>query len=207
MIIVGGGSSSRFGSDKLLADVNGRPLITVTVDRVVPHVERCVLVVRPEMVERISALGLPISVVAGGSTRTLSEMAGLAAIGDTVELVGIHDAARPLVSAKLIDTLFETAEQVGGAVPVISADDLILDRRTHTSVTDLRRAQTPQVFRSEVLLAAYASAARAGFDGHDTVEVVERFSDIEIGAVPGHPSNIKVTYPSDIEEVRGASHI
>jgi len=64
--------------------------------------------------------------------------------------------------------------------------------------------QTPQVFRGPELLVAYVRAAQAGYEGHDTVEIVHRYGELKIAAVPGDPSNIKVTYPKDLEFVRQA---
>lgn len=204
MVIVGGGSSTRFGSDKLMADVGGHPLVAVTVERIAPHVDRCVLVVRSDMVDRVAGLGLQVSVTAGGPTRTSSEMAGLEVVGDEFDLVGVHDAARPLVSANLIDSLFDLANEYGGAVPVVDSDELILERSTHSPVHDLKRAQTPQVFRTGPLFSAYAKAAKAGLEAHDTAEVVQHFEDILIAAVPGDPRNLKVTFPADLDTVREA---
>ena len=154
MIVVGGGSSTRFGSDKLLAPVLGRPLVAHTIDAVAGHVDRCVVVVRPELVEEVRALAPDVDVTPGGASRTLSEMAGLAALGESVDLIGIHDAARPAASGALIEKLFDTAESVGGAVPVVPTDVMIIDRRTHLPVPALSRAQTPQVFWARELIDA-----------------------------------------------------
>ncbi|HJS71409.1 MAG TPA: 2-C-methyl-D-erythritol 4-phosphate cytidylyltransferase [Acidimicrobiia bacterium] len=200
MVVVGGGSSARFGADKLRTDIAGRPLIEHTIDAVVGLVHSCVVVCRPELA---NALDRPDVIVAlGGATRTSSEMAGLAALGDQVDLIGIHDAARPLVDPALVERLFVAAEAHGGAVPLLSYERLILDKASHEPITGLLGAQTPQVFRAPALLAAYARAARQGFDAHDTLEVMQRFGDVEIVGLPGDPGNIKVTYPEDLERVR-----
>jgi 2-C-methyl-D-erythritol 4-phosphate cytidylyltransferase len=201
MIVVGGGSSTRFGADKLLAEVAGRPLIAHTIDAVIDHVDTCVVVCRPEIVAQVAALNDDIAVAPGGATRTLSELAGLATLGGEADLIGIHDAARPVVRGLLIDRLFRIAEKQGGAVPVIPPETIILDRKTHRPVEGLRRAQTPQVFRGPDLMAAYVRAARAGFEAHDTAEVMERFADITIVAVPGDRANVKVTFPEDLVAV------
>jgi 2-C-methyl-D-erythritol 4-phosphate cytidylyltransferase len=198
MIVVGGGSSTRFGSDKLLTPVLGRPLIAHTVDAVVGHVDRCVVVVRPEIVDEIASLDLSIEITPGGATRTLSEMAGLTALGESVDVIGIHDAARPAPSDSLIEDLFDTAESVGGAVPIVPPEVMIIDRKTHRPVSGLSRAQTPQVFRATDLIVAYVKAAQSGFEGHDTAEVVAEFTNLTIATVPGEPSNLKVTYPEDL---------
>lgn len=201
MIIVGGGSSTRFGSDKLLAEVAGRPLIAHTIDAVIDHVDTCVVVCRPEIVANVAALSPRIEATAGGATRTLSEMAGIAALDGDFDLIGIHDAARPVVTGLQIERLFSIAAKQGGAVPVIPPQKVVIDRGTHMLVSDLLRAQTPQVFRGPELMAAYAEAARAGYEGHDTSEVMERFADTTIVAVPGDDANVKVTYPDDLEVV------
>lgn len=209
MIVVGGGSSTRFGADKLLADVDGLPLIAYTIDAVAEHVDHCVIVCRPESVEEVQTLRPDVSVTAGGATRTLSEMAGLAALGDQPDLIGIHDAARPVVKGFVIDRLFSLARQIGGALPALPSDRLVLDRKTHRPVPGLHRAQTPQVFRAPELMSAFVKAAQAGYDGQDTAEVVQRFGDTTVAVIPGDPSNIKVTYPGDlstaIESIRGRS--
>lgn len=201
MIIVGGGSSTRFGSDKLLAEVAGRPLISHTIDAVADLVDTCVVVCRSETIDEIAGMREHIVVAAGGSTRTSSEMAGLAALGGERDLIGIHDAARPAVDAALVERLFTLAAEEGGAVPVVEPEKVMLDRKTHRPVGGLRRAQTPQVFRGPELLSAYVRAAQAGFEAHDTVEVMQRFSDVTIVAVAGDPANVKVTFPEDVDLV------
>jgi 2-C-methyl-D-erythritol 4-phosphate cytidylyltransferase len=201
MIIVGGGSSTRFGSDKLLAEVAGRPLIAHTIEAVVGHAHHCVVVCRHEIIDEVAGLDDRIAVTPGGTTRTLSEMAGLAALGGEVDLIGIHDAARPVVKGLLVDRLFSIAAKQGGAVPVVPPEKVIIDRKTHRPALGLHRAQTPQVFRGPELLAAYVRAAQAGYEGHDTSEMMERFSDVTIVAVPGDRANVKVTYPRDLDVV------
>lgn len=202
MIVVGGGSSSRFGQDKLMADLDGRPLIEHTIDAMSSHVDLCVVVCRPEIVGAISALRRDVTVTTGGATRTKSEMAGLAEINEDVDLIGIHDAARPMVTPSIVERLFDTAHAQGGALPLLDYEKLILDRRTGLPVTGLHGAQTPQVFRGRELKAAYAEASRKGYEGHDTVEVVQAFSELRIVGVPGDPDNIKVTYPGDLDDLR-----
>lgn len=202
MVIVGGGSGTRFGSDKLMADLGGRPLIQVTVENVVPHVDSCVLVVRAEAIDRYAGLGLGVTVVAGGTTRTESEINGLKAVDKDIDMIGIHDAARPNLAPTLIDDLFATAVRLGGAAPVIGASEVLVERANLTSVRNLRRVQTPQVFKAGILRDAYLMASAAGFQGHDTIDVVQKYTDAEVGAVAGEPTNVKVTYPADLEALR-----
>jgi len=201
MVVVGGGSSSRFGNDKLMFEVAGRTVLSHTLDSVVPHVDVCVVVCRSEIVDQVARLHPGLVFAEGGATRTQSEMAGLAAIGEDVSLVGIHDAARPVIEAATIDRLFNVAESDGGAVPLLAYERLILDRETGRPLKGIHGAQTPQVFRAHELFAAYRLAASEGFEGHDTVEVMERFSDVRIVAVEGSAANIKVTFPGDVDRL------
>jgi len=203
MIIVAGGDSSRFGGDKLMTPIAGRPLIAHTVAAVAGFADVCVMVCRQDQSEQLIRDLPDAIVVAGGPTRTESEVAGLAALPDEMALIGIHDGARPLVSPALIGLLFETAATVGGAVPVLEPARPLV-RRSNLGLVPGAVAQTPQVFQGPALQAAYRRAAAQGFQGHDTADVVQAFSDLEIAAVNGDPSNLKVTYQSDLDTARAA---
>jgi len=202
MVVVGGGSSTRFGADKLMVEVAGRPVISHTIESVATHVDVCVVVCRSDTRTEVARLHPEVLVIEGGTSRTRSEMAGLAALPDHVDVIGIHDAARPLVSSDIIGSLFETATTRGGAVPLLAHGQLVIDRDTGQPLVGVHGAQTPQVFRGPELIAAYARASAEGFEGHDSVEVMERFGELEIMAIPGDPGNVKVTYPKDLELVR-----
>jgi len=207
MIIVAAGSSVRFGGDKLMTEIGGLPLVAHTVSAVKDHVDRCILVSREDQVVALHRLDLGAAIVPGGPSRTASETAGLAAIGDGASLIGIHDGARPLVPPALIETLFETAERVGGAIPVMEPRQPLVRKSDLGLVEGAMVAQTPQVFRGEPLLAAYVSAAKMGYEAQDTAEIAQRFGKLAIQAVPGVPGNTKVTEPRDIEAVRAALEI
>ncbi|MDP9144924.1 MAG: 2-C-methyl-D-erythritol 4-phosphate cytidylyltransferase [Actinomycetota bacterium] len=202
MIVVGGGRSLRFGDDKLMTSVAGLPLIAHTVAAVVDHVDICVLVCREDQIPTLTELGLGVVLVPGGPSRTASEMAGLSAVGGPAGLIGIHDGARPLVRASLIETLFQTAAEVGGAVPVTEPAFPLVHRSDLSLVDGAAFAQTPQVFHGDALIAAYVKAARIEYEAQDTAEIVQRFSKLEVKGVPGDQTNIKVTHPADIELVR-----
>jgi 2-C-methyl-D-erythritol 4-phosphate cytidylyltransferase len=204
MVIVAAGRSVRFGDDKMLLTVAGKPLVAHTVAAVIEHVDRCILVCRPDQMPVLTDLGIGADLVAGGPSRTASERAGLEAIGEPARLVGIHDGARPMVSADLIETLFETAAQVGGAIPVLKASAPMVRRADLAPVEDAFIAQTPQVFRGEPLVAAYSAAAVAGYQAQDTAAITRRFAEIDIEAVAGDPGNLKVTIPGDFDLVRNA---
>ncbi|MET0566651.1 MAG: 2-C-methyl-D-erythritol 4-phosphate cytidylyltransferase [Acidimicrobiia bacterium] len=202
MVVVAAGSSVRFGDDKMLLTVAGKPLVAHTVAAVIDHVDRCILVCRPDQISALTDLGIGADLVAGGPSRTASERAGLEAIGEPAGLVGIHDGARPMVAADLIETLFETAARVGGAIPVLAVSGPMVRRVDLAPVDDGFIAQTPQVFRGEPLMVAYAAAAIAGYEAQDTAAIARRFAEIDIEAVAGDPGNLKVTVPGDFDLVR-----
>ena len=201
MVIVAAGSSTRFGADKLLSDISGRPLIAHTVGAINSTVDFCVLVARDDQIPGLKDLDLGIEIVPGGATRTESEAAGLAAVPSS-RLIGIHDGARPAISRELIERLFEAASHHGGAVPGLPARAPLIARDSLTPVANAVTVQTPQVFWGPELKAAYQTASKSGFTGYDTADVVRNFSNLEVAVIPGDPQNIKITYPEDLDQVR-----
>lgn len=202
MVVVAAGSATRFGGEKLFAEVAGKPLISHTIEAVAGSSDIVVVVTRQVLIADVESLGHDVVVTRGGDTRTDSELAGLIALGREYDLIGIHDGARPLVSPALVTKLFETAEEIGGAAPALEPEGFIVERSTLRPVTDVVRMQTPQVFQGPGLMAAYVRAAQTEFVGHDSVEVVQTFGEMNIAFVPGESSNIKVTFPSDLEMVK-----
>ncbi len=219
-IVMAGGSGTRMGmiGNKVYLALEGRPALArpVALLAACPDVAAIVLVIRPEdeadarAVADAFGAGKVAALVPGGATRHGSEQAGLAAVqalvdeGAELDLVLIHDGARPFLTMALLDALVADARRVGGAVPVLGFPEPIASvgeagALTMVDTADLVRVQTPQVFAVEPLLAAYAAALADGFDGVDTAQVVERYAPrVVCAAVPGDPRNIKVTTPDDL---------
>ncbi len=141
-------------------------------------------------------------VVAGGATRQESVINALRELSAGIEYVLIHDAARPLVSPRLIDACAAAARAHGAAVAALPLCDTIKDaqdqviRRT-LNRQDLWAAQTPQAFRVELVAQAYARAQRAGIIATDDASLVEAMG-VPVRLVMGSPRNLKVTYPADL---------
>jgi 2-C-methyl-D-erythritol 4-phosphate cytidylyltransferase len=193
-----------------------------------PEVGTFVLVVRPEDAEladdvlRREARELDVRVEVGGATRHASEDAALVHLAPDVEsgeidVIAVHDGARPLAGPSLFRSVITTAVAVGGAVPALPAVGVLpvgSDGQPHPHAPRmpphrLARVQTPQAFRAKDLLAAYAAAEAAGFEGTDTASSVQAYSDLLIQAVAGTPHNLKVTYPHDLslaERLLAANH-
>jgi len=220
-VVLAGGSGTRVGSDrnKVYLPMAGRPVISWSLSWAadVAEIGRVVLVIRPEdeeaAAEAIAAAGLarsgkPVEVITGGSTRHRSEQAALdhlaEAIGaGAIDVVAIHDGARPLAGPLLLQEVIRAAAAHGGAVPTVSeqrAWPVDAEGRLRPPDTDhgLHRVQTPQAFRAAPLLAAYAAALREGVEGTDTSAALEGRADLQVVAVPGRADNLKVTFAEDL---------
>jgi 2-C-methyl-D-erythritol 4-phosphate cytidylyltransferase len=150
---------------------------------------------------------VPVSVVPGGATRHLSERAGLAAVlaAGPTELLAFHDAARPFLTTDLIASLVAAVADADGAVPVVSAGETLFQRegdRAHRLASQPVRVQTPQVFRTDVVVEAFTRPG-AEHDA-DTSETVAR-TGVRIAAVPGDEHNLKITHPIDLARSRAIS--
>ncbi|GIW09984.1 MAG: 2-C-methyl-D-erythritol 4-phosphate cytidylyltransferase [Dehalococcoidia bacterium] len=203
-VIVGAGAGRRFGGDKVFAELAGRPLVahTVAAFEAAPEVEAIVLVLREEMVPRGLALVQEqgwqkvTAVVAGGPRRQDSVVAGLRQV--SAEWVLVHDAARPLVTPDLIAQGLAAAQETGAAIAAVPVRDTVkrVDENRIIATVDraqLWLAQTPQVFRAELLELALQSAH----------EVTDDAAAVEALGVPvrvflGSERNVKVTTTSDL---------
>lgn len=220
-IIVAGGTGERFGSaaGKQLEPVLGLPVLahTLRAFESASAITRVVVVCHPERLDEYEShavaptlLTTPFTVVPGGDTRQESVAAGLAGLMPlrAAEIVLIHDGARPLVSADLIDRavgVLVTDDSLDGVVVGHPAYDTIKEVSGGVIVgSPLRErfwiAQTPQVFRAEVFTMAHARAAREGFVGTDDSMLVEEYGG-RVGVLEGPRTNIKVTVGDDLAVV------
>ncbi len=207
-IIASAGASSRMGGvDKTLAPLGGEPLIarTVEVFERSPHVGSVVLMVAARNVEPVRSLTAErgwskvAGVCAGGERRQDTVRLGLAAL-PACDWVVVHDGARPLVGPALIADGLAAAAATGAAVPGLPAAETVKRVAADGRVLEtLERgalviAQTPQVFRREVLERAHREVA---VEVTDDAAMVERLG-VEVRVFAGDPANVKVTTPSDL---------
>ncbi|HWM57924.1 MAG TPA: IspD/TarI family cytidylyltransferase [Pseudonocardia sp.] len=233
-VVLAGGSGSRVGAaeNKVYLPLAGRPMIVWSLSAFVgaPGIDTVVLVVRAgdraraaDVLAAEPALA-GVRTVVGGATRQASELAALEHLAGRIEsgrldVVLLHDGARPLVSPALVAAVLRTAGKCGGAVPglprtdlgvaapeSVAAESVVAGAGTPgcgalagPATAGLVAVQTPQGFRAAPLLAAYREAHRCGFAGTDTASCVQRFApQLPIRAIPGEQRNIKVTYPHDV---------
>jgi 2-C-methyl-D-erythritol 4-phosphate cytidylyltransferase / 2-C-methyl-D-erythritol 2,4-cyclodiphosphate synthase len=141
-------------------------------------------------------------VVQGGATRAESSRHGVGALSRDVELVLVHDAARPLASADLVTRVVQAARRDGAAIPGLPPVSTIKRAQGGSSAgtvprDTLRCAQTPQGFRRDLLARAFVAARKDAFDGTDEASLVERLGE-RVTIVDGERRNLKITVPDDL---------
>ncbi len=219
LVLLAAGAGTRVGGEtnKVFLPLAGRRVLTWSLDTTdrLPALITTVVVLQDHDREHLDTVlhreapGRGVEVVRGGSTRHDSELAALRllqpriASGD-IDLVMIHDAARPLASTRLFQAVADAARADGGALPVLETDGLV--HQDGASVAEqLVTVQTPQAFAAAPLLAAYEAAARDGFVGSDTASCVEAYPALTGGmvvrGVPGETRNVKITFPEDLSVV------
>jgi 2-C-methyl-D-erythritol 4-phosphate cytidylyltransferase len=199
-IVVAAGGGSRFGAAKQFVRVGG---VTV-VERAVAlalEVSDDVVVVLPD--DSSWRPAPPVVAVDGGATRSQSVRAGLAAVPAEVDIVVVHDAARPLATRALFAAVMDAVRTgADGAIPVLPITDTVKRVEGDVVVATVPRAdlvvvQTPQAFRADALRAAHAG----GGVETDDAALVEAAGG-KVVAVPGDPRNLKLTVAYDLELVR-----
>lgn len=215
-IVVAGGAGRRMGAEtpKQYLPLAGIPLLdrTLVLFAESPDIDAVVVALPPDTDAgtraRYAAFPKVAALVDGGAERTDSVRAGLGAVPADAAVVLVHDAVRPLASIDLVRRCVEGALSRGAVVPVVPVRDTVKswDEGKGSLVTrdrsEIFRAQTPQAFRREILVAAYEAAARDGIAGTDDAALVERIS-VPIHPVDGEEENMKITTPPDMRMAEG----
>lgn len=209
VIIVAAGRGSRMKADlpKQFLDLNGKPILLHTMEkfhRYDPFME-IILVLHPDYAQFWSDLArtldvkIPHRIVHGGEERFFSVKNAIESIADENAIVGIHDAVRPLVSLRTIETAYNTARAHSNAVPVILLNDSIrVVSEGKSRIADrnaFRIVQTPQCFELSLLRDAFGQTYQPSFT--DDASVVEAFGET-IHLVEGNRENIKITTAEDL---------
>lgn len=206
VIVAAGGSRRMGGIDKIFAPLAGRPLVAHAIAAFAAHpaVSRIVLVVAAERVAEAAA-ELPhfapgkLAVCAGGERRQDSVRAGLERLGP-VDVVAVHDGARPLVTAEIVEAGLRAVQRSGAAVAAVPVVDTLKETGSDGAVLRtiprerLWAVQTPQLFDYAMLLAAHHAWTEDVTD--DAMLIEARGGRVELFA--GSPRNLKVTTPDDL---------
>jgi 2-C-methyl-D-erythritol 4-phosphate cytidylyltransferase len=207
-VIVAGGKGVRMGSavPKQFLPLNGQPILYHTIKAFIDaYADMHLVLVLPQdqlsyaqMVLQSFPDRIDITIVAGGETRYHSVQHGLKVV-EKDSVVFVHDGVRPLVTPALIQQCCEQAIEKGSAIPAIPVADsmrIIEDEDSRPIDREqMRIIQTPQTFRSEIILPAFEQEYQTSFT--DEATVVEAYGDV-IYLTEGERSNIKVTTPEDM---------
>lgn len=216
-VVLAAGMGTRVGADgnKAYLPLAGRRMVSWTLDSIaqVQEITRILLVIRHDERKRAERTldrelpGVDVELVDGGGTRHDSEFMALQYLAADIEsgaidVVLIHDGARPLAGPGMMRAALSVASEFGGAIPALEAPDVVtvgpdgaISPRTERTLV---RVQTPQAFRAAPLLSAYRAADREGFHGTDTSSCVEQFTDVDVRTFQGDERNLKVTYAHDL---------
>lgn len=217
-ILLAGGSGSRFGADrpKQFLEVDGCTVLehSIRAFHRSEQIDEIIIITRQDFVEEVrqmSALYPKVKHVRpGGKERYHSTLSALEVCTDADDLLLIHDAVRPLVSEAIISRCVDALKSydaIGVAVP--STDTIVRVDENDCIVETLprpvlRNMQTPQGFRQDVLRRAFdLGLADPAFAPTDDCGVVRAYlPDVPIKIVKGEVTNIKITYPKDLEMIR-----
>ncbi len=205
--------------NKIFLEIGGVPIFarTLAVFERSAAIDEIVVVAHPDEIEYFQHTALKTyqfskitRITSGGTTRRRSEMNALNTLRQRIahheiDLLLVHDGARPFTTEAMIDDVLGAAENFGGAIaaiPELSGDEIFaIDSSGSIQQVflpgSLWNAQTPQAFRAAELLDAYDAAERDNFDGTDTASCFER-SGRRVKVVRGSGNNIKITTPEDL---------
>ena len=213
VVILAAGSGSRVGAptNKVLLPLGDTTVLGQSLRSVlaVAGVTRLVIGVRPGDENAVREAVAPMlgeheaRLVPGGATRHASEYAALQALSREVEagevdVVAVHDGARPLAGPELFEATIAAAREHGGALPVRRPARAAAPRPAPGGRQGVAGVQTPQAFRAVPLLEAHRRAAEDGYESTDTAACFERYTDLPVVAVPSGATNLKVTFPEDL---------
>ena len=209
-VIVAAGSSQRMGQDKLTLPLCG----TSVIERTLQAFEACetiheiIIVTRADRLQEMADIGARCGisklkkVVVGGATRAGSSLAGVTAANRKATLIGIHDAARPLITPEGITAVYQAAQDHQAAAPILPLKDTVKNLKDGKLIStppreNLAAVQTPQVFQADLIRAALSEAVQKKLPITDDCSAVEAMG-IPIEAVEGWEENIKITTPLDV---------
>ncbi len=209
VVIVAGGTGSRMQSEtpKQFLELLGKPVIIWTIEKfrtfdpkikIILVLPESHLIIWHSITQKFPATS-DVIITTGGATRYHSVMKGLEHV-EPGEVVGVHDAVRPLVSVETLRRCYGDAERNGSAIPVIEAEDSLRTvNGVDSTILDrdiVKRVQTPQVFQAHKLLTAYENCLEQNHT--DDASVFESYFG-QLHLVEGNTENIKITFPSDMK--------
>jgi len=207
VIITCAGNHSRFGKNKLLADLDGKPIFIRTLLQFskVKKIDEIIVPVREEYKNKfkklIEAEKIKVKLIKGGEERYISAYNGVRI--SKGKYILIHDGARPLVPVKLIKKIIKEVKQHQAVISAVRPSTCVKKGNGFYVENCLARSeswlgQTPQAFSREIILKAYKKAIQdKNFNGLDDCELVSSLG-VKVKIINGDKANIKITFPEDL---------
>lgn len=215
-IIPAAGVGTRMGGEtpKQFLSIEGTPIFVYTLRKLcsAAMLDQIFLAVRSGEMERVrqavekEPLSKPLLLTEGGGTRQETVARALAQAPPSTEIVLVHDAVRPFITAQMVEQVVEGARKHGAAILAIPSVDTVKQVEHETILGTIPRerialAQTPQAFRYDLIREAIDRALADGFQGTDESSLVERLG-AKVTVIMGSDRNIKITKPSDLPLAR-----
>ena len=213
-VILASGKGERMncGFPKQFAEIKGKTIIERSIEAFEKNenVDEIIVVSEPSTIEKIKEIvqrngyEKVTKIVPGGVVRAESSSIGVGEVAEDDAKVLIHDAARPLVTQRIINDCVTALDSCDAVHTAIKATDTIIEAENGTMKAATERSrmmqvQTPQGFRAGIIKKAHSLAKKEGFAGAtDDCGIVFRYGLTEIRIVNGDRTNIKITYPEDI---------
>jgi 2-C-methyl-D-erythritol 4-phosphate cytidylyltransferase len=212
-VIVAAGKSERMGPevDKAFLSLGTKPVLAYSLDAFEKchEIDGVVVVVRKDRIDATRAMAEMFGcakvrkIVAGGSQRQVSVWNGLAVLNEDVDIVAVHDGARPCVTPELIAETVKVAKRAGSGVAAVRITDTVKFVEKGLTVdhtldrTKLWAVQTPQTFKRELLMRAFEAVRKKGATVTDEASALELISE-PVHLVPAAVTNMKLTTPDDL---------
>lgn len=202
-IIVAGGSGQRLESDipKQFLKINGKELLSFSVNTFFnhPQIDQVIIVSHKDWLDHVKDSFPDCQVIQGGSTRQESTRNGLSIIDKNCKNVLIHDAARPLISDKIISDCLSTLSSSDGTAPILDSTNSLVNWDGESSKyidrSQIKSVQTPQCFRRQII----ENALRSSISGTDEIGIVlQVLPEAKINFIQGSKDNIKITTAIDL---------
>lgn len=215
IVAAGKGTRAELETNKVFHRINGRSVLSncldafaqsQAVDGIVLVISQCDEPLYRELCDREGVNPLVKSIAFGGATRRESVYNGLKALPADAEIIAVHDAARPYVTAEIIQATIDSARQYGSGVistPVVDTIKQIMPDGNVTTPdrSTLRAVQTPQTFNVRMLKEAHERAEREQAPVTDDASLFELYyGSVRLVTVPGAEANIKLTYKKDFQQ-------
>jgi 2-C-methyl-D-erythritol 4-phosphate cytidylyltransferase len=206
VIIVAAGHSQRMGFDKLMANLDGKPVLAHSLNAFLlsPDVAEVILVSTQERFDKLAINDSRLKLTSGGQNRHDSVSRGIAAVSDNATFIAVHDGARPFISQDQIHRTFEAAKKYSAAASATRITDTVkrsdADNFAINSISrdNLWAMETPQIFSAELLKKAYHNLENSGLLVTDEVSALEQINT-HTYLVENLTPNIKITYPQDLD--------